>query len=518
MLFNSYTFLFLFLPITLIGFWFCCSRAKGDLAVLWLVACSLFFYGWWYPPYLFLLVTSVVINYVIGSALLKQSTFGQLEKHGTSKFMLFWGIAGNLAAIGYFKYSGFLSENMSLIIGSSYGVSNVVLPLAISFFTFQQIAYLIDCYRGGASKTGIRRYFLFVTFFPQLIAGPIVLQRDVMPQFENLGKKLPAADSVLPGLIFFSIGLFKKVVIADHLAIYADLAFTTINSPAVVVSLLEAWTAALTYSLQLYFDFSGYSDMALGLGLLFGIRLPLNFNSPYQAASIIDFWRRWHMTLSRFLRECLYVPLGGNRKGPSRRYVNLMIVMLLGGLWHGAGWTFVIWGGLHGVMLVINHLWRGLRSAGKVEHSTVQPHPLYRGLAVLLTFLSVTAAWVVFRAESLDAALRLYAGLFGLNGIVFPLQLEGLVAGLQVLPFAEFVSVGPTPLLKAGAIYWIALLLPFVWWAPNTQHLIKIQWARHTSRIMNRFASPAVGVAAGAAFGLAVAGVGGSVQFLYFQF
>ena len=292
MLFNSYVFVFIFLPVALAGFWLCCSRRMGEMAVVWLVMCSLFFYGWWYPPYLALLISSIVVNYLIGKALTAHNGSDEEQDRQHAKLLLAGGIAANLLAIGYFKYAGFIADSVASVAGTSFGALNIILPLAISFFTFQQIAYLIDCYRGKAEDSGFRRYFLFVSFFPQLIAGPIVLHRDVMPQFQALGSHLPKMKSVLPGVIFFSIGLFKKVVIADHLAIYADLAFTTANSANITISFFEAWSAALTYSLQLYFDFSGYSDMAVGLGLMFGIRLPLNFNSPYKASSIIDSPRR----------------------------------------------------------------------------------------------------------------------------------------------------------------------------------------------------------------------------------
>ena len=306
MLFNSHLFIFVFLPLTLIGFAFCRRRYSVDVSITWLVLCSLVFYGWWYPPYLALLIASVAFNYSIGKALIRLGESGEEAGRRSAKLLLAGGVTANLLAIGYFKYAGFVSDNVSALFGASPGTISIVLPLAISFFTFQQIAYLIDCERSAAVSSGIQRYFLFVTFFPQLIAGPIVLFRDVMPQINVLGSRLSIASTAIPALTFFSIGLFKKVVIADHLAVYSDLAFATANSTAITFSLLESWAAALTYSLQLYFDFSGYSDMALGLALMFGIRLPFNFGSPYKASSIIEFWRRWHITLSRFLREYLY--------------------------------------------------------------------------------------------------------------------------------------------------------------------------------------------------------------------
>ncbi len=518
MLFNSYIFLLFFLPVVLCGYWILCRGGRTDATVIWLVLCSLFFYGWWYPPYLALLIGSILVNYQIGRMLTRRAASEQHQSRRFPGLVLFGGVSINLFAIGYFKYADFVMLNVGWLWNASFDSLKIALPLAISFFTFQQIAYLVDCYRGATEKIGIARYFLFVTFFPQLIAGPIVLQRDVIPQFELLGRNLPKLSSAFAGLMFFSIGLFKKVVIADHLATYADLAFGTVNSVAAEISLIEAWAATLTYSLQLYFDFSGYSDMAVGLGLIFGIRLPFNFYSPYKSTSIIEFWRRWHMTLSRFLRECLYIPLGGNQKGLSRRHVNLMIVMLLGGLWHGAGWTFIIWGGLHGIMLVINHMWRAVGRGVAKDHGEARYPVITRGICMILTFAAVSAAWVVFRADSLDAAMRLYAGLFGMNGIILPPIMETMLNGTPILSGASFVSFGPTPLLKLEAVLWIAVLLPIVWLAPNTQQLVERQWSSTWRSGWTGTYRIAVGAAAGVALGLAIAGIGGSTQFLYFQF
>ena len=343
MLFSSFIFILLFLPATLLG-WHIASRVAGGRFVLGvLVVASLFFYGWWNPAYLALLLVSITGNYVLGL---------MLHQDQQSRIHLAAGITFNLGLLGYFKYAEFFS-----IGGTEYGswrLEDVALPLAISFFTFQQIAYLVDVYRGESAERDPLRYVLFVSFFPQLIAGPIVHHKEMLPQFLGMGRTGVTSRNLAIGGSIFLLGLGKKVLIADSLGGFADPMFNAVTA-GVDPTLFEAWGVTLAYTFQIYFDFSGYSDMAIGLGAMFGLRLPINFNSPYKATSIIDFWRRWHMTLSRFLRDYLYIPLGGSRRNVPGRYVNLMIVMLLGGLWHGAGWTFILWGGVHGIYLVINH-------------------------------------------------------------------------------------------------------------------------------------------------------------------
>ena len=333
-----------------------------------------------------------------------------------------------------------------------------MLPLGISFFTFTQIAYLVDIYRAEPAGASYPKYLLFVTFFPHLIAGPILHHRETMSQF---GRRLtPTAENFAVGLTIFAIGLFKKVILADGIAPYVAPVFDA-AAQGKSLTLLEAWSGALAYTLQLYFDFSGYSDMAIGLARLFGVTFPLNFASPYKATSIIDFWRRWHMTLSRFLRDYLYIPLGGNRRGPARRYANLMITMLLGGLWHGAGWTFVIWGGLHGLYLVINHLWRaaGLRIGS-------------RALAGAVTFIAVVIAWVFFRASSVEAASHILAGMAGLNGVVLPVEWQSKLAGIPGIASLRFAELGAA-FQGRETLQAIAALLAIAWLAPNTQELMR---------------------------------------------
>jgi alginate O-acetyltransferase complex protein AlgI len=438
MLFNSFTFIFIFLPVTLAGFFAIGSRGHHRIAIAWLVGASLFFYGWWNPAYLGLILGSILFNYAIGVAL------GGYQQAGPGKWLLAFGVAGNLGLLGYFKYANFFVENIELLAGTDFHLGRIILPLAISFFTFQQIAYLVDAWKGETREYNFLHYCLFVTFFPQLIAGPIVHHKEMLPQFAKDWIYRLNYQQLAVGVTVFTIGLFKKVVLADGVAEYATPVFAAAEA-GVVLEFHEAWIGALAYTFQLYFDFSGYSDMAIGLAGMFGIKLPLNFNSPYKANNIIEFWRCWHMTLSRFLRDYLYFPLGGNRKGKPRRYINLMITMLLGGLWHGAGWTFIMWGALHGFYLVVNHAWHGLRRLLNIAvgESTVAG----RTVARLVTFIAVVIAWVFFRAESFSGAAQILSAMFGGNG--FSLS-------------ASWTD-GPRMLVT---------LLLLAWYAPNTQQIM----------------------------------------------
>ena len=314
---------------------------------------SLVYYAWWRPEYLLLLLFSVAVNFGLGKLIID----GGLSRP-RARAVLTVGIIFNLCLLGYFKYAGFFVANVDDFFGAQWVVPNIILPIGISFITFQKIAFLVDAYRGLVRNCTPRNYTFFVTFFPQLIAGPITHHSEIMPQIGPSQRRDIAADLAV-GISIFVVGLFKKVVIADSLAIYADAGYAMLRAGQ-PLDHASAWVTVLCYSFQLYYDFSGYSDMAIGLARMFGFRLPVNFYSPYKSTSIIDFWRRWHITLSRFLRDYLYIPLGGNRRGPVRRYVNLGIVMLLGGLWHGANWTFVVWGAVHGLMLALNHAWRAI--------------------------------------------------------------------------------------------------------------------------------------------------------------
>ena len=403
MLFNSPVFIFAFLPIIFFVYFWLNHKRLSEAAKAFLVVASLFFYGWWNPAYLPLILVSMVFNFTIGSYLSRNLGNANLKKQISPKTLLIIGICANVALLGYFKYADFFILNANFIFGTEFEFLKLTLPLAISFFTFQQIAYLVDSYKGETKEYDFLSYALFVSFFPQLIAGPIVHHKEMMPQFAKIRNKVKNYNNILLGLFIFSMGLFKKVVIADTFAVYATQGFDKME----VLEFFTAWQTSLSYTFQLYFDFSGYCDMAIGAALLFNIRLPINFNSPYKATDIQDFWRRWHITLGRFLRDYIYIPLGGNRGGLSRTCLNLFATFLIGGIWHGAGWTFVFWGFLHGVALVIHRLW----SLTKIK--------LPKILAWIITFNFVNFAWVFFRANSFDDAIKVLKGMVGVNGVNF---------------------------------------------------------------------------------------------------
>jgi alginate O-acetyltransferase complex protein AlgI len=455
MLFNSQLFIFVFLPVSL-GLYVVLARAdrrrgKGQWATAWLAAASLFFYGWWNPACLWLLGLSILFNYGIGRAIARSGGAGRAR-------LLMLGIAGDLLVLFYFKYFNFLVGTLAELAGLPAPDGAIVLPIGISFFTFTQIAFLVDTARGEARAYDFLRYVLFVTFFPHLLAGPLYHHKEIMPQFAAATR--PRAEDIAVGLTIFVIGLFKKVVLADGIAFYAAPVFDAAaagGSP----NLIEAWGGALAYGFQLYYDFSGYSDMAIGAARCFGITLPLNFNSPYKAVDIIEFWRRWHMTLSRFLRDYLYIPLGGNRLGPARRYLNLFLTMLLGGLWHGAAWTFVAWGALHGFYLIVNHGWRALRK--RLGWAPGRWGRIGNAAAIALTFAAVLVAWVPFRAASFDAALRMLDGMAGGHGVAGS---AGAVDNLfgSIYGATLYGGIDETTALAALA------LLTFL--APNTQEFM----------------------------------------------
>ncbi|KIM07795.1 MAG: acetyltransferase [Sulfurovum sp. FS06-10] len=396
MLFNSYFFIFAFLPITFFIYFYLNSKKLTTASVAFLVFASLFFYSWWNILYLPLILASMLFNFVMGNYLSKPL------KAVNKKAFLWFGIGSNVGLLGYFKYTDFLLDNFNGFFGSSIPLPHIVLPLGISFFTFTQIAYLVDCYKDKVKEYDFIRYALFVTYFPHLLAGPILHHSEMMPQFANIRNKTKNYKNIAMGLFLFSIGLFKKVVIADTFAVWANAGFDT----ATTLSFFEAWATSLSYTFQLYFDFSGYTDMAIGASLLFNIKLPINFNSPYKALDIQDFWRRWHMTLSRFLRDYIYIPLGGNRRGEFRTYINLFTTFLLGGLWHGAGWTFIFWGTLHGLALMIHRAWKSFGFS------------MNKYLAWFITFNFVNLTWIFFRAKEWSDAVKVMSGMVGLSGMV----------------------------------------------------------------------------------------------------
>lgn len=456
MLFTTGIFLFLYLPATLLVF-FVTARVIGRAAAAaWLALASLFFYGYWLPVYTILLLASVVANYGFGTLILRRSV-------GMSRAWLIVAVVTNLAVLAYFKYANFLLQTANVLAGTQFPLLPIILPLGISFFTFTQIAYLADVYAGKVEQRNPIHYLLFVTYFPHLIAGPVLHHSEMMPQFARPENYLPKLENFVVGLAFLSIGLAKKILVADSVAPVANDAFD--NHLSLGVGMGHAWVGVLAYAFQIYFDFSGYSDMAVGLSLLIGVQLPYNFNSPYKARSIIDFWRRWHMTLSRFLRDYLYFTLGGNRKGPVRRHVNLLVTMLLGGLWHGAAWTFVVWGGLHGTFLVVNHGWRFMCKRYRFISAALErplAAQLWHAFAAALTLTCVLIAWVYFRAKSFAAASAMLGSMFWQS------------PGAHMSP--SDWSVVP----------WLAGLVVVVLLLPNSQGLIDAQLRTRLARLRAR--------------------------------
>lgn len=393
MLFNSQVFILLFLPAVVAGFYLLRKYLSVRVSTAFLVLASLFFYGWWNEQYVFLILISILVNFSFGLLLVKR-----LNSKHKKRIILAIGVLFNVGLLGYFKYANFFVDNLNALTGTDIHLAPIVLPLAISFFTFQQIAYLVDAYKGEMKEYSFLHYCLFVTFFPQLIAGPIVHHKEMMPQFDNW--KSSIASKMLSGGVFiFLVGLFKKVVIADFFAEYATNGFDVAES----LTVLDAWVTSLSYTFQLYFDFSGYTDMAIGAAMMFGINLPQNFNSPYKALSIQDFWRRWHITLSRFLRDYIYIPLGGSKVKEYRVLTNIMITFIIGGIWHGAAWTFAVWGILHGLALVIFKQWQ--------KFNIIMP----KVLAWFITFNFINITWVFFRATSFEDAFKVLRGMFGID-------------------------------------------------------------------------------------------------------
>lgn len=456
MIFSSPEYILFLLPIAFFVYFWALKRRMVLAAKVWLVLVSLIFYGWRQPIFVLLLLGSILVNFGLGTVLAPNAPIG---KSGLSRrAVLIFGILANLGVLGYFKYADFFVANLNGLLAADFTLPNVILPIGISFFTFTQIAYLVDVYKGKAKEYDLTNYALFVSFFPQLIAGPILHHREMMSQFASRWTLAVRYRNIFAGLFIFSIGLFKKVMIADSFAVWADAGFSHTEG----IDFISAWVTSLSFCFQLYFDFSGYCDMAIGAGLLFNIRLPINFNSPYKALDIQDFWRRWHITLSRWLRDYVYIPLGGNRCSENRVHVNLLATFLLGGLWHGASWMFVIWGAAHGAALVVHRLWQqtGLR--------------LPKALAWLLTFFFVTATWVLFRAESLADARNILRGMTDIGSLwdvtLASLPTVKLAWGgwlMDVLVFAlPAAMVGNLPSLIACALALGLIALP------NSQQLM----------------------------------------------
>jgi D-alanyl-lipoteichoic acid acyltransferase DltB (MBOAT superfamily) len=439
MLFNSFEYIFLFLPLALL-IYFYLNRIRLTIASKsWLVLASLFFYCWWNVIYLPLILGSIIFNYALGTSMTR-------VRGDAKKLAFVFGALSNIALLGYFKYANFFIGNLNQFSGTEISLLKTALPLGISFFTFTQIAYLADAYRREVREYDLLNYSLFVTFFPHLLAGPIIPHKEMMPQFDRPRNKVLDYGNLSLGVYLFSIGLFKKVALADRFAAWANAGYASAE-----LTMLDGWLTSLSYTFQLYFDFSGYTDMALGSALFFNIRLPANFNSPYKALDIQDFWRRWHITLSRFLRDYVYVPLGGNRLREPRVLSNLMVTFLIGGLWHGAAWTFVFWGGLHGAAICITRLWK--RSCLRMP----------RALAWFLTFNFVNITWVFFRAGDWQEAFKVLKSMFGLSGVVLPESFSARLAGIKAygISFSDKPSSLPDP--KTALEMLLAVIFITLW-------------------------------------------------------
>jgi alginate O-acetyltransferase complex protein AlgI len=474
-LFNSPEFLFVFLPLAVAGFFVASRVAGAGTAAVWLSLASLAFYGWSDPKTVLpIIVASMIFNFAIGGLLARSK----------NRKLLWFGIAVNLLYLGYFKYSAFTVASLNDLAHLHLPIPQIGLPLGISFFTFTQTAFIVDAYRREVSEYKPVQYCLFVTFFPHLVAGPIIHHKEIMPQFAD--EKIYRFDlaAFTMGLSWFCLGLAKKVLLADNVGLFATKFFASVHA-AEPVGFIDAWLGSTAYALQIYFDFSGYSDMAIGLALMFGIVLPLNFDSPYKSASLIEFWRRWHMTLSRFLRDYLYIPLGGRRRGPIRRYANLLICMVLGGLWHGAAWNFVAWGAMHGAGLAVNHVWRDLAGRRGIA--------LPRHLGLGLTLLFVIVAWVPFRAETISDAFQVWRAMVGR-------------------------SVADAAVLDATVVPWVLALLLISLFVPNTQQIMT--GAPGVARWLRWRPSPLWAAVTGSSLGaVSVSLYSGRVsEFLYFRF
>ena len=449
MLFNSYIFIFLFLPLCLGGFYLFAHRGKSVPARLWLTGFSLWFYGYFNPSYLLIMICSILFNYAVFKGM---ELAGRKSPKWRRPVMIF-GVAANLAVLFYFKYYDFFVENVNAVFGTSFVLKGILLPLGISFFTFQQIGFVVDAYRGEVKNCSFLDYALFVSFFPQLIAGPIVSQSEMLPQFAQIGRKRLDLEKFTAGIYLFTLGMVKKVLVADTFGLAVDWGYSNIPALSSVDSLLLVFF----YSIQLYFDFSGYCDMARGLAWLFGMEIPVNFNSPYKAVNIIDFWRRWHITLSRFFRQYVYIPLGGNRKGRPRMYANLILIFLLSGIWHGAGWTFVTWGAAQGVLYIITRacqLYRKDHPRSGTAAALRFPHRLTMAAGTLFTFCYYSFACVFFRSETMTQAFAVFRRLFT-GGIALP-----AASFLEGFNLDEFWYV--IKLLRLDSLPYSSLYLPAI--------------------------------------------------------
>ena len=502
MLFNSYSFIFVFLPIVLGGF-FLFGRLTPRLAIVWLFLASLFFYGWWNPLYLPVLLTSIFVNFHLGQAISRRAGLPMGKK------LLYVAVIANLLLLAFYKYFNFFLDSINIVSGAQFPLIEVVLPIGISFYTFTQIAFLVDSYRSQAKEYSATHYGLFISFFPQLIAGPILHHGQMMPQFASAVIYKPDYANLSTGLTIFTIGLAKKVLLADSFVGYADPVFNA-AAQGVQQSAVLVWSGAFAYTMQLYFDFSGYSDMAIGLALLFNVKLPENFSSPYKARNIIEFWRRWHITLSSFLRDYLYIPMGGNRNGRLRAYTSIMVTMLLGGLWHGANWTFVLWGALHGLYLLVNHMWGAIWPS---NNSDKLPSVWLKCASTGLTFVAIMFAWVLFRSTTLEGAWVMVSDMVAPAGAL-SLLLEPAVAKqaiVQSLLDARAAYAAPSLGIRQFLLLGLAAGV-IVWGLPNTREII------YESRLIKWGPNVKSAFFWGALMALCLTKMTAASEFLYFQF
>ncbi len=542
MLFNSYEFAFAFLPVT-VGVFFALGAVSRTWALRWLIATSLFFYAWWRPLNVLIIAPSILVNFVLARVLQRLGTH---EKPGVAKAVLLLGVVFNIAFLGYFKYANFAIGAVNDAFGTQVVLAQVLLPLGISFITFQKIAFLIDVHARRVESFTLQDYCLFVLFFPQLIAGPIVHYREMMPQFERARCTFDRED-VSVGLTLFVLGLFKKVVLADSLAPFVTAIYDQAGAGH-TISLLPAWMAAIGFTLQIYFDFSGYTDMALGIARFFGVRLPANFNSPLQASSIIDFWQRWHMTLTRFLTAYIYNPLAlsltrrrmargqpglGGRHATVGAFVELMMLptlltMFVSGIWHGAGYPFILWGVLHGVFLTVNHAWRLV--GPKLWRDKRSYERFMEPAGFVLTFVCVAASMVVFRSSTVATAVDLLLGMLGVNGVALPEsiydRLGPIAAWVDGVGIAKGLGEG---IVFSSTAFWIVFLAIIAFTFPNTLQLMgryepALGWKPEPGfsgaygRAVQWRASLIWAMAVSVVAAVGMFHLGGESEFLYWQF
>lgn len=451
MLFNSYIFVLVFLPVSLLIYYVLNYFKFRKISMALLVLFSLVFYSYNNIKLTWVLVTSIVGNYLLAYCI------NHFWQKWQKKCILLIGITANVCSIFYFKYFDFFLSNLNTLFHEDFQLRHMVLPLGISFYTFQLISYLIDTYRGETSGYSFLEYAAFVSFFPQLVAGPIVLHKEIIPQFRDAGKWKFNHDNFANGIYVFAVGMFKKVLIADTLGRAVTWGWNNVDN----MTSMEIIIVMLSYTFQIYFDFSGYSDMAVGIGKMFNIELPINFDSPYKSYSILEFWKRWHMTLTRFLRNYIYISLGGSKKGAIRTYINIMVVFLLSGLWHGANWTFVLWGGMHGIAQILNRIFK--KSWDKCNQV----------FQWLCTFLFINIMWLLFRADSVEQALSLVKRMCRMESLTVRSELYNCY--FYALPEIDWIAQQIKPLYyiqrKVSGIYMWGTLLTALFICLNLNNL-----------------------------------------------